>query len=78
MFPPKRRFLQEPHGITSQKTPFFNWLTDGDEAVSLTRPPRLPTQKDVLLFISISGSAIPHSHSAAGMIRQINKFSVDI
>jgi hypothetical protein len=22
-FPPKRRFLQEPHGETSQKTPFF-------------------------------------------------------
>jgi hypothetical protein len=22
-FPPKRWFLQEPHGITSQKTPFF-------------------------------------------------------
>jgi hypothetical protein len=21
--PPKRRFLQEPHGLTSQKTPFF-------------------------------------------------------
>jgi hypothetical protein len=24
-FPPKRRFLQEPHGVTSQKTPFFMW-----------------------------------------------------
>jgi hypothetical protein len=21
--PPKRRFLQEPHGVTSEKTPFF-------------------------------------------------------
>jgi hypothetical protein len=21
--PPKRRFLQEPHGVTSQKTPLF-------------------------------------------------------
>jgi hypothetical protein len=21
--PPKRRYLQEPHGVTSQKTPFF-------------------------------------------------------
>jgi hypothetical protein len=21
--PPKRRFLQEPHGVTTQKTPFF-------------------------------------------------------
>jgi hypothetical protein len=21
--PPKRRFLQEPHGVTAQKTPFF-------------------------------------------------------
>jgi hypothetical protein len=23
LFPPKRRFLQEPHGVTSQQTPFF-------------------------------------------------------
>jgi hypothetical protein len=23
LVPPKRRFLQEPHGVTSQKTPFF-------------------------------------------------------
>jgi hypothetical protein len=23
--PPKRRFLQEPHGVTSQKTPFFSF-----------------------------------------------------
>jgi hypothetical protein len=23
LVPPKRRFLQEPHGITSQKMPFF-------------------------------------------------------
>jgi hypothetical protein len=23
---PKRRFLQEPHGVTSQKTPLFNFL----------------------------------------------------
>jgi hypothetical protein len=23
--PPKSRFLQEPHGVTSQKTPFVNW-----------------------------------------------------
>jgi hypothetical protein len=24
--PPKRRFLQEPHGVTTQKTPFFNFF----------------------------------------------------
>jgi hypothetical protein len=24
--PPKRRFLQEPHGVTTQKTPFFGVL----------------------------------------------------
>jgi hypothetical protein len=23
IFPPKRRFLQEPHGVTPQKTPFL-------------------------------------------------------
>jgi hypothetical protein len=23
LVPPKRRFLQEEHGVTSQKTPFF-------------------------------------------------------
>jgi hypothetical protein len=26
---PKRRFLQEPHGVTSQKTPLFNKNTAG-------------------------------------------------
>jgi hypothetical protein len=30
--PPKRRFLQEPHGVTTQRTPFFNsciyWQTN--------------------------------------------------
>jgi hypothetical protein len=26
-FPSKRRFLQEPHGVTSQKTPFFNVIS---------------------------------------------------
>jgi hypothetical protein len=24
--PPKRRFLQEPHGVTTQKTPFFTLI----------------------------------------------------
>jgi hypothetical protein len=23
---PKRRFLLEPHGVTSRKTPFFTWM----------------------------------------------------
>jgi hypothetical protein len=27
IFPPKPRFLQEPHNVTSQKTPFFNNVT---------------------------------------------------
>jgi hypothetical protein len=27
--PPKRRFLQEPHGVTSQKTLFFKEVEDG-------------------------------------------------
>jgi hypothetical protein len=25
LIPPKRQFLQDPHGVTSQKTPFFNF-----------------------------------------------------
>jgi hypothetical protein len=29
-FSPKRRFLQEPHGITSQKTPFLQILIGGN------------------------------------------------
>jgi hypothetical protein len=36
--PPKRRFLQEPHGVTTQKTPFFkviSWLP----AALITRHP---------------------------------------
>jgi hypothetical protein len=28
MASPKRRFLQEPHGVTSQKTPFFECNTN--------------------------------------------------
>jgi hypothetical protein len=24
LIPPNRRFLQEPHGVTSQKTPFYD------------------------------------------------------
>jgi hypothetical protein len=28
--PPKRRFLQEPHGVTTQKTPFFRYVHDHD------------------------------------------------
>jgi hypothetical protein len=26
--PPTRRFLQEPHGVTSQNTPFFKLITE--------------------------------------------------
>jgi hypothetical protein len=29
--PPKRRFLQEPHGVTTQKTPFFIVETTWEE-----------------------------------------------
>jgi hypothetical protein len=28
VFPPKCQFLQEPHGVTSQKTAFFNTFQD--------------------------------------------------
>jgi hypothetical protein len=34
--PPKRRFLQEPHGVTSQKTPFF--IVTAVKTSNLTRP----------------------------------------
>jgi hypothetical protein len=32
--PPKSQFLQEPHGVTSQKTPFFMLVTDAEEILS--------------------------------------------
>jgi hypothetical protein len=35
-FPPKRRYLQEPHGVTTQKTPFFI-ITAIDEEKMLRR-----------------------------------------
>jgi hypothetical protein len=37
--PPKRRFLQEPHGVTTQKTPFYQILSSSETSV-LTRPTR--------------------------------------
>jgi hypothetical protein len=33
-----RRFLQEPHGVTSQKTPFFSFSCYTNEALSFTQP----------------------------------------
>jgi hypothetical protein len=38
LVPPKRRFLQEPHGVASQKTPFFN-LSAVQEARPLCMEP---------------------------------------
>jgi hypothetical protein len=40
--PPKRLFLQEPHGVTSQKTPFFTFLHFGKthRRISVSRPSR--------------------------------------
>jgi hypothetical protein len=35
--PPKRLFLQEPHGVTSQKTQFF--LVDSVKSSNLTKHP---------------------------------------
>jgi hypothetical protein len=42
--PPKRRFLQEPHSVTTQKTPFFNyqetsWGCKARRRLRLTSPP---------------------------------------
>jgi hypothetical protein len=34
--PPKRRFLQEPHGVTTQKTPFF--IVTAVKTSNLTSP----------------------------------------
>jgi hypothetical protein len=37
--PPKRRFLQEPHGVTTQKTPFFIYSTSLESNIhSLASP----------------------------------------
>jgi hypothetical protein len=37
--PPKRRFLQEPHGVTTQKTPFF--IVTAVKTSNLTRSKEL-------------------------------------
>jgi hypothetical protein len=39
--PPKRQFLQEPNGVTTQKTPFF--IVTGVKTSNLTCSVRLPT-----------------------------------
>jgi hypothetical protein len=38
--PPKRRFLQEPHGVTTQKTPFF--IVTAVKTSNLTKVPCSP------------------------------------
>jgi hypothetical protein len=44
--PPKRRFLQEPHGVTTQKSPFFlNLLT----LWPLVRERTIPTERPPLV-----------------------------
>jgi hypothetical protein len=37
---PKRRFLQEPHGVTSQKTPFF--IVTTVKTSNLTKTKQIP------------------------------------
>jgi hypothetical protein len=40
--PPKRRFLQEPHGVISQKTPFFNICTSDKIVQQAKRSKAIP------------------------------------
>jgi hypothetical protein len=51
--PPKRRFLQEPHGVTTQKTPFFL---------------QVGTCSDVLEYMSLPDStALSHAVTILGI-----------
>jgi hypothetical protein len=51
--PPKHRFLQEPHDLTSQKTPFF--IVTAVKISNLTDIPFVPVNKflSVLKYLSI-------------------------
>jgi hypothetical protein len=53
LVPPERRFLQEPHGVTSQKTPFF--------IVNAVKTSNLTLQRDVSLLHSIHTGSVAHS-----------------
>jgi hypothetical protein len=51
---PKCRFLQEPHGVTSKKTTFFNWILNHRERVYVA---------------TVTGheSSLCHAHSVHGL-----------
>jgi hypothetical protein len=46
--PPKRQFLQEPHGVTSQKTPFFSVVPSSQILVTLMKEALSPSETSVL------------------------------
>jgi hypothetical protein len=50
-------------------------LTDGEEVVSLMRQPRF-TPKNNFWYSFLLGVSKPQGHSAAGKIRQIEKFQL--
>jgi hypothetical protein len=51
--PPKRRFSQEPHGVTSQKTPFFGKYSFVNRTTQLWN--QLP--EDALVVLSCKPSS---------------------
>jgi hypothetical protein len=51
--PPKRRFLQEPHGVTTQKTPFFiiELVTKIGKIIKFTRSEIVQQQHCGVVFL---------------------------
>jgi hypothetical protein len=62
---PKRRCLQEPHGVTSQKTPFFNVVPSLPILVTLIMEALSSSETSILTRTTrrnISEDDILHSH----------------
>jgi hypothetical protein len=50
----ERRFLQEPHGVTSQKTPFFIVTAVKTSNLTLTEPSRKDSlDQELIMFAAI-------------------------
>jgi hypothetical protein len=69
---PKRRYLQEPHGVTSQKTPFFivySWLQFSGwvlSSLSLTAMMSLSSENVAMVLFSVACTLLIQSRYKMG------------